>query len=43
LVPVLPAYSLRPGQPIYAVYPARPWLAFKTSRFISFLQERLLL
>jgi DNA-binding transcriptional LysR family regulator len=43
LVPVLPAYSLRPGQPIYAVYPARPWLAFKTSCFISFLQERLLL
>jgi DNA-binding transcriptional LysR family regulator len=42
LVPVLPAYSLRPGQPIYAVYPARPWLAFKTSAFLSFLQGRLL-
>jgi DNA-binding transcriptional LysR family regulator len=42
LVSVLPAYSLRPGQPIYAVYPARPWLAFKTATFISFLQGRLL-
>jgi DNA-binding transcriptional LysR family regulator len=42
LVPVLTAYSLRPGQPIYAVYPARPWLAFKTATFISFLQGRLL-
>jgi DNA-binding transcriptional LysR family regulator len=42
LVPVLPAFSLRPGQPIYAVYPARPWLAFKTATFISFLQGRLL-
>jgi len=42
LVPVLPEYGLRPGQPIYAVYPARPWLAFKTATFISFLQGRLL-
>lgn len=42
LVSVLPAYSLRPGQPIYAVYPARPWLALKTAMFISFLQGRLL-
>ena len=42
LVPVLPAYSLRPGQPIYAVYPARPWLAFKTAMFVSYLQGRLL-
>lgn len=42
LVRVLPEYSLRPGQPIYAVYPARPWLAFKTATFISFLQGRLL-
>jgi DNA-binding transcriptional LysR family regulator len=42
LVTVLPEYSLRPGQPIYAVYPARPWLAFKTATFIAFLQDRLL-
>ena len=42
LVPVLPDYSLRPGQPIYAVYPARPWLAFKTATFIAFLQDKLL-
>lgn len=42
LVPVLAAYSLRPGQPIYAVYPARPWLAFKTATFVAFLQGRLL-
>lgn len=41
LVPVLPQYRLRAGQPIYAVYPARPWLAFKTATFIAFLQERL--
>lgn len=41
LVPVLPGYRLRAGQPIYAVYPARPWLAFKTATFIAFLQERL--
>ena len=42
LVPVLPLYGLRPGQPVYAVYPARAWLAFKTATFISFLQARLL-
>lgn len=41
LVPVLEEYLLRSGQPIYAVYPARPWLAFKTATFIAFLQERL--
>lgn len=41
LVPVLTHYRLRSGQPIYAVYPARPWLAFKTATFIAFLQERL--
>lgn len=40
LVPVLPDFQLRPGQPIYAVYPARPWLAFKTATFISYLQDR---
>jgi DNA-binding transcriptional LysR family regulator len=41
LVPLLPEYQLRAGQPVYAVYPARPWLAFKTATFIAFLQERL--
>lgn len=41
LVPVLAAYRLRQGQSIHAVYPARPWLALKTSSFISFRQERL--
>ena len=41
LVRVLPEYSPRPGQPIYAVYPARTWLAFKTATFIAFLQQRL--
>jgi DNA-binding transcriptional LysR family regulator len=41
LVQVLPEYQLRPGQPVYAVYPARPWLALKTSTFVAFLQERL--
>ena len=42
LVELMPAYQPRPGQPIYAVYPARPWLALKTATFIAFLQERLL-
>jgi DNA-binding transcriptional LysR family regulator len=41
LVQLLPDYHLRPGQPVYAVYPARPWLAFKTATFVAFLQERL--
>lgn len=41
LVPVLADYPFRSGQPVYAVYPARPWLAFKTATFIAFLQERL--
>lgn len=41
LVPLLCDYPFRPGQPVYAVYPARPWLAFKTATFIAFLQERL--
>jgi len=26
---------------VYAVYPARPWLAFKTATFVAFFQERL--
>lgn len=41
LVQLLPEYQLRAGQPVYAVYPARPWLARKTSTFVAFLQERL--
>ena len=41
LVQLLPNYQLRPGQPVYAVYPARPWLALTTSTFLTFLQERL--
>ena len=41
LIQLLPDYQLRAGQPVYAVYPARPWLAFKTATFVSFLQERL--
>lgn len=41
LVPLLPDYQFRAGQPVYAVYPARPWLARKTSTFVAFLQERL--
>jgi DNA-binding transcriptional LysR family regulator len=41
LVQLLPDYQLRPGQPVYAVYPARSWLALKTSTFVAFLQERL--
>lgn len=41
LVRVLPHHELRAGQPIYLVYPARTWLAYKTSVFIAFLQERL--
>ena len=41
LVSLLPDYQLPAGQPVYAVYPARPWLALKSSTFIAFLQERL--
>ena len=41
LVQLLADYQLRAGQPVYAVYPARPWLAFKTATFLAFLQERL--
>lgn len=43
LVPLLADYQLRAGQPVYAVYPARPWLALKTATFVAFLQERLFL
>lgn len=41
LVQLMPDYQSRAGQPVYAVYPARPWLAFKTATFVAFLQERL--
>jgi DNA-binding transcriptional LysR family regulator len=40
LVPVLPDYPSMAGAPIYAVYPARDWLALKSSAFVSFLQEK---
>jgi DNA-binding transcriptional LysR family regulator len=41
LVPVLADYQLSAGSPVYAVYPARDWLALKTATFVAFLQERL--
>ncbi|MES2297793.1 MAG: LysR family transcriptional regulator [Pseudomonadota bacterium] len=41
LVELLPQFALLPAPPIFAVYPARDWLAPKTSAFIAFLQERL--
>ncbi|HTD03253.1 LysR family transcriptional regulator [Undibacterium sp.] len=41
LIELLPQYTLRAGFPIYAVYPARDWLALKTAAFVAFLQERL--
>lgn len=41
LVELLSGYGLPPAPAIYAVYPARDWLALKTSTFIAFLQERL--
>jgi DNA-binding transcriptional LysR family regulator len=41
LVALLPGFPLLPAPPIYAVYPARDWLAPKTSTFIAFLQEAL--
>ena len=41
LVQVLADCALPPGSPIYAVYPARDFLALKTSAFIAFLQGRL--
>jgi DNA-binding transcriptional LysR family regulator len=41
LVELLPGFPLLPAPPIYAVYPARDWLAPKTSAFISFLHEQL--
>jgi DNA-binding transcriptional LysR family regulator len=37
LVELLPQYSLAPGPSIYAVYPARQWLALNTATFVEFL------
>ena len=37
LVELLPHYSLTPGPAIYAVYPARQWLALNTATFVAFL------
>ncbi len=41
LVALLPDFPLLPAPPIFAVYPARDWLAPKTSAFVAFLQEEL--
>jgi DNA-binding transcriptional LysR family regulator len=40
LQPILPDYPSLAGAPIYAVYPARDWLALKTSAFVNFLVEK---
>lgn len=37
LVELLPRYSLPPGPSIYAIYPARQWLALNTATFVEFL------
>lgn len=37
LVELLPSYALAPGPSIYAVYPARQWLALNTATFVEFL------
>ncbi|QDQ27746.1 LysR family transcriptional regulator [Chitinimonas arctica] len=36
---LLPDYPPPTGYPIYAVYPARDWLAPKTAAFLAFLEE----
>ncbi|MFM9436753.1 DNA-binding transcriptional LysR family regulator [Janthinobacterium sp. CG_23.3] len=41
LVPVLAHCPLPPGTPVYAVYPAREFLAMKTSAFVDFLLARI--
>ena len=41
LVELLPGWRLPAGPPLYAVYPARQWLALNTATFVAFLQERL--
>jgi DNA-binding transcriptional LysR family regulator len=40
LVELLPQYSLAPGPSLYAVYPARQWLALNTATFVEFLLTR---
>ena len=40
LVELLPAYRLPSGPPLYAVYPARQWLALNTATFVEFLLSR---
>jgi DNA-binding transcriptional LysR family regulator len=40
LVELLPAYRLPAGPPLYAVYPARQWLALNTATFVEFLLSR---
>ena len=40
LVELLPAYALSQGPSIYAVYPARQWLALNTATFVEFLVDR---
>ncbi|MCW7541020.1 LysR family transcriptional regulator [Aquabacterium sp. A7-Y] len=40
LRPLLTDYTLPDGPPVYAVYPARHWLAPKTAAFIAFLQDQ---
>ena len=40
LVELLTHCSLPPGPPLYAVYPARQWLALNTSTFVAFLLSR---
>ena len=40
LVELLTPYSLPPGPPLHAVYPARQWLALNTSTFVAFLLSR---
>jgi DNA-binding transcriptional LysR family regulator len=40
LVELLPAYALAPGPSIYAVYPARQWLALNTATFVEFLMAQ---
>ena len=42
LVELMPSYRLNSGPAIYAVYPARKWLARKTTVFVAFLQENFL-
>lgn len=40
LVELLPAYRLPSGPSLYAVYPARQWLALNTATFVEFLLSR---